>query len=52
VELGGGLVCSLIEHPTIFLVQAGRVLRLSLSLRFILKLNNSINPNLIHLNLG
>jgi hypothetical protein len=46
------LFASLIEHPTILLVQAGRVLGLSLSLGFTLHLNKLSNPNLIHFNLG
>jgi hypothetical protein len=46
------LFASLIEHPTILLVQAGRVLGLSLSLGFTLHLNKLSNPNLIHLTLG
>jgi hypothetical protein len=46
------LFASRIEQPTILLVQAGRVLGLSLSLGFTLHLNKLTNHNLIHLNLG
>jgi hypothetical protein len=43
---------SRIEHPTILLVQAERVLGLLVSLGFTLHLNKLTNHNLIHLNLG
>jgi hypothetical protein len=46
------LFASLIEHPIIILVQAGRVLGLSLSLGFTLHLNKLRNHNLVHFNLG
>jgi hypothetical protein len=46
------LFASFIEHPTILLVQPGRVLRLSLSLGFTSNLNNLINPKINPLNLG
>jgi hypothetical protein len=46
------LFASLIEYPSILLVQAGRVLGLSLSQGFTLHLNKLNNLNLIHFNLG
>jgi hypothetical protein len=39
------LFASLIEHPTIILVQVGRVLGLSLSLGYTFHLNNLMNHN-------
>ena len=46
------LFASLIEHPAILLVQAGRFLGLSLSLGFTLHINNLTNPNQSTLTLG